>query len=132
MADGVTITVDTAGLLAALDAVGDLIEAYTMPVAKQAAERIAADARARVARSTGETRSGIHVERSHDGKGYVVMAYDVNRGQPPVDYWLEEGTRFMTAKPFFYASASLEEGAYRRAVAEAIQQAIAEVGLGVS
>jgi len=75
MADAVTGTIDTAGLMAALDLVGDLIEAYTKPEAKIAADHIAAEAQARVARRTGVTAAGIHVEVSYDGKGYVVLAY---------------------------------------------------------
>lgn len=135
-------TPETAALIAALDRLPDVMqERHTKPAAKVTADNIAREARARVRRRTGRTAAGITVEESHDGQGYVVLPFNEqfelaiisagNDQQPEnLPIWLEFGTRFMTARPYFFASARLEEGAHDRRMRQAIQNAIDDVGLG--
>lgn len=130
MSDQLTITVDTSALLAAIDAIPEAVHRHLKLAAKVTADHIAAEARGRVRRRTGKTAQSIHVEETHSGDGYVVMAYDPAAGRAPVDMFLEFGTKFMTAKPFLFASARLEEGAHDRRSREAIQAAIDEEWLG--
>jgi HK97 gp10 family phage protein len=146
VADRMTITVDTTALLAALDALPDRVHAHLKAAAKITAENIAREARARVARRTGETAAHIRVEETHSGDGYIVWVAPevrVSHHTMPsgrshtqkVTYnalagWLEFGTRHMPARPFLFVSARLEEGAHDRRCREAVQAAIDETGLG--
>jgi HK97 gp10 family phage protein len=127
VADGFTITVDTAPLLAALAAIPGAVHAHLKAAARITAEAIATEARARVRRRTGQTGEAITVEETHTGDGYVIF---VGAGRQHVGSFLEWGTRFMSAKPFLFASARLEEGAHDRRSREAVQAAIDEKGLG--
>ena len=146
MADSLTIDIDTAPLLAALAAIPEAVHAHLKAAAKVTAERIATEARARVARRTGTTASLITVEETTSGDGYVIyVAPDVTLSlhtgpsgrthTQKVTYnalagWLEFGTKFMSAKPFLFVSARLEEGAHDQRAREAVQDAIDESGLG--
>jgi hypothetical protein len=137
-----TVDVETAALFAAMDALGDAADAYVKPESKVTADNIVREARGRVARRTGVTATMIHAEETHDKKGYVVLAWDVNveRGLHDsgnndqvnfgVPRWLEFGTQFMTAHPYLFASGRLEEGGHLRRVAGALQDAIDSKGLG--
>lgn len=127
MADSFTIDVDTTGLLAALAAIPEAVHAHLKAAAKVTAEAIATEARARVRRRTGQTGDAITVEETHSGDGYVIYVGD---GRQHVGSFLEFGTKFMTAAPFLFASARLEEGAHDRRAREAVQAAIDEQGLG--
>jgi hypothetical protein len=142
-----TIDVDLAPLIRAMDEIPNAILAHLKPVAQQTAERIVAEAKARVARRTGHTAAQIRVEDgsrpgySEVGPG-VVFSQEVGddgaliiRADDPttklhVEQWLEFGTKFMTPRPFFFVSADLERGAYERDSRHAIQAAIDETGLG--
>lgn len=140
--DGLVIDVDTAPLLAALDRLAsEVVLRHTKAAALVTANRIQAEARARVARRTGLTAQGITVYPTRDGQGYVVMpfndalereriaaGYDQTAENLPI--WLEFGTKFMAPQPYFFASAKLEENAHDRRMRQAIQDAIDEVGLG--
>jgi hypothetical protein len=142
----ISIEVDTRALLAALDAIPAEVHAHLKAAAKLTAENIAAEARRRVARRTGETAAHIVVEETHSGDGYIVWvepdvrisSHTMPSGRThtqAVSYnalggWLEFGTRFMSARPFLFASARLEEGAHDRRSREAIQAAIDAHGLG--
>lgn len=128
MADGFTITADATDLLALLDKAGQVVDDVCRDVSHETAKRVAFEARARVSRATGKTAEGIHVEEARDRRGYVVLAYDVNAGQPPVDYWLEYGTRHMHARPFFRSSATLEETGHLQRMTEAVAAALEEMG----
>ena len=86
------------------------------------------EAKGRVARRTGRTAAGIHAEEAHDGNGYVVVA--TNEHAPLAPVMLEFGTRYMSRREFFFASARIEEGAHERRVFEAVQTEINEKGLG--
>ena len=141
------IEVDARGLIAAHDRLGAEAEQYVKAAAKVTAENIAREARARVARRTGETAAHIVAEETHDGKGYVVWVEpDVKLSlhtskrsgrthTQKVTYnalggWLEFGTQHMTARPFLFVSARLEEGAHDQRTRAAVQAAIDAVGLG--
>lgn len=126
MADGFTATVDTSALLALFDRLGPSTEYVCREVGRDTATRIVAEAQQRVRRTSGDTRSGIHWELSRDRKGYVVMAY--NGTQPPVDKYLELGTKYMRANPFFFASALAENGPHLRRLQEAIETFLSDVG----
>jgi HK97 gp10 family phage protein len=122
-----TIDVDTTALVAALDAIPAAVHAQLKAAAKVTADNIATEARARVKRRTGQTGDAITVEETHNGDGYVVYVGD---GRQHIGSYLEFGTKFMTAKPFLFASARLEEAAHDRRAREAVQAAIDEKGLG--
>jgi HK97 gp10 family phage protein len=127
MSDRMTIDVDTTALVAALDAIPAAVHAQLKAAAKVTADNIATEARARVKRRTGQTGDAITVEETHNGDGYVVYVGD---GRQHIGSYLEFGTKFMTAKPFLFASARLEEAAHDRRAREAVQAAIDEKGLG--
>jgi HK97 gp10 family phage protein len=127
MADRMTIDVDATELLAALAALPEAVHAHLKAAAKVTAEAIATEARARVKRRTGQTGDAITVEETHNGDGYVIY---VGNGRQHIGSFLEFGTKYMTAKPFLFASARLEEGAHDRRARDAVQAAIDEKGLG--
>ena len=123
-----TIDVDPSGAIAALERLGPAVEVRLDAVARDTAERIAAEARRRVRRRTGQTAAGITVEQAKDGNGYVVFV-DIDPARwPNLDIGLEFGTRFMGPAPFLHASAVLEESSHRRRLEHALQDAIDEVG----
>ena len=95
-------------------------------VAKESAENIAAEARARVARATGRTQRGIKVEEAHDGTGYVVVSK--RQPMPNLPLWIEGGTVHQPARPFLHAAAALERGPYVRRLRQALGDAIDRVG----
>ena len=158
MPDHFTIEIDDRALLAALDRVGPAVEKYLKRAAKVTADHIQGEARRRVARRTGKTAEGIEVREDYTRFGYVVVTSDVLSNEehtrrqgyrtaklrnatyanvPHVGLYLENGT--IQGKPgshtsaprrFFDVSAQVEQGPHRLRVAEAIQQAIDDVGLG--
>lgn len=109
------------------DRIAHSAEFVCKEVARETAKRIVEEAKKRVERATGQTASGVHWEMTRDGLGYIVLAYRAG-AQDPVDQYLEEGTQFMPAKQFFFASALLEEGSHWRRLEERLQQFLDEVG----
>lgn len=131
MADQFTIDVDTRELFAAMDALPAAVMAALKAEAKITAENIAREAKARINRRTGKTAEAITVAETYKGDGYVVFAGNPGTGgREHVAFFLEFGTKYMTAKPFFFASARLEEESHDRRAREAVQRAISEKGLG--
>ena len=134
MADGMSITVDTTALFAAMDKCVVEVEKALKANAKVTADNIAREVSARAARAASGPTRGSHmadhviVEETRNGDGYVV--YVRHPEMPNQDLWLEVGTKHMTARPFFFSSARLEEGAHDRRAREAVQSAIDAVGLG--
>jgi hypothetical protein len=134
MSDKLTVDVDSRALYATLDRLGAIGEKHVKAAAKVTAHAIANEMRRRIRRrSAGPTRSrhtaeGITVDESHDGKGYVI--YIDSPDMPNLPLWLEFGTKHMTASPFAFNSARLEEGAHDRRTRAAVQDAIDELGLG--
>jgi hypothetical protein len=142
-----TIDVDLAPLIRALERIPDAILAHLKPVAQQTADHIVAEAKARVARRTGHTAAQIRVEdptrpgytevgpgvvfsqEVHDDGALIIRADDPTT-KLHTEKWLEFGTRQMTARPFFFVAADLERAAYERNSRQAIQDAIDETGLG--
>lgn len=100
----------------------------TKALAEVTAAAIVREAAGRVARRTGALASGIHYEESRDGTGWVVLAVRADR--PNVGFWLEFGTRYMTARPFLYVSAALEKPGHDRRMQEAVTDAIQVSGFG--
>lgn len=127
MSDQLIVDVDTTELLAALGAIPDAVLARLKIVSKDTADRIATEARARIRRRTSKTGDAITVEESRRGDGYVIF---VGGDRQHIGRFLEFGTKFMTAKPFLFASAQLEESGHDRRARAAIQEAIDELGLG--
>ena len=98
----------------------------TKAASEVSAAAVVREAQGRVARRTGALASGIHYEESRDGTGYVVLA--VRPDRPNVGFWLEFGTRYMTKRPFLYASAAVEQPGHERRIAEAVADAIQVTG----
>lgn len=139
--------VDARGLIDALNRLGPVADVVCKAVAYETAHKIQQSAFARVAVRTGETRSHITVEETHNGEGFIVwvepdvlISLHTNKKTgrqhtQRVTYnalggWLEFGTEKMTARPFLFNSARLEEGGHQRRLAEAIQDEIDDLGLG--
>lgn len=122
------VEVDNAELLAALDSVGDYAEVYLDRASEVTANRIAIEARSRVARRTGKTQEGIVVEESYLGSGYVVIS--ARQPMPNLPHWIEKGTKFQEARPYLEPAIELEREPHRGRIAEAIQRAVDEKGLG--
>lgn len=151
------LTVDSSALMASLAKfAGAVLQRHLKSAAEVTAQRVATEARRRVAIRSGATRDAISIEPS--GAGYRVLAgvsiYEKPASQRPpakfsthvsrrtgrlhtqrvtqrnVPLWLEFGTKHMVAQPYFFASAKLETDAYRRRVVDAINDAAEEVGLG--
>lgn len=143
MADRMTIDADASSLIAALTRLPEVMAARCKAVAKVTADRIVVEARARVRRRTGVTAMSIHAEEAHSGDGWVVLPWDANFARQLLDSgnnddvinfslpgWIEFGTQTMSARPFLFNSARMEEGAHMRRLGEAAQQALDEIGLG--
>jgi hypothetical protein len=127
--DSFTITADAREVLALLDTAGAAIDDVCRNVARETAKRIVFGARSRVRRATGQTAEGIHFEESFDRTGFMVLAYASDGdARGPVDYWLEHGTKFMLARPFFLAQAAIEEGPHLRRMTEAVAEKLEEMG----
>lgn len=122
------IDVDATALLALLDRVGPSLEFHTRDVARETAVRVVAEAKSRVRRFTGRTGDEIHYDKTKDDKGYLVFGYQEGEGDYPVDIYLEYGTKFNYAHPFFFASALLENGPHMRRMAERVERVCADLG----
>jgi len=110
-----------------------VIKGYVKVASRISADHIAVDAAARLERqlsgtSSGETVRGIVVKSDRTGWGWIVDAG--NLSTPMLDRWLENGTKSMHARPFFYSSAQLEEQAHLGRIQAAVQAAISQYGLG--
>ena len=127
MSDRLTISADTAELFAAIDKIPDAVAAALKENARVTAENIAAEARTRIAHRTFKTRDAIGVAETYKGDGYVVFVGD-DRGH--IGSFLEFGTKYMTAKPWLFASARLEETAHDERALDAVQDVIDDAGLG--
>lgn len=135
MAQSFTIEIDGAQMREALEgeSLKAVIKTFVKSAARVSADRIAQEAAARLERqlsghSTGATVRGIVVKSDRTGWGWNVDAGNVST--PMLDRWLENSTKHMTARPFFYSSAQLEEQAHHSRVSAAVQAAISEYGLG--
>lgn len=122
----VSASVDSAELIALLDRLGASADFVCREVARDTAQRIVIEMQRRIARRTGETASGIHWELSYDERGYVVVMGRKSRKHTGV--WLEFGTTHQFAKPFFFASADLEQGPHLRRLEARIQRWLDSAG----
>lgn len=128
MSTFMTIEADAAGLIDAMTKYGAFAGRHLKDAAFITATAIRREARARVARATGETAQGITVEETHNKDGYVVFPH--RPGNPGLPGWIELGTEKMKARPFLMNSARLEEGAHLRRIGEALEFAAEDAGLG--
>ena len=124
----VTIHTDTSTLTTGLTALDAALAARTKAAAEVTAGAIVREARGRVARRTGATARGIGYQESRDGTGWIVHA--VHPDRPKLPFFLEFGTRYMTARPFLYVSATLEQAGHDRRIAAALGDAIDTTGFG--
>lgn len=134
MPNSFTIEIDGAAMREALEgeSLKKAIGVFVKAAARISADHIAAEARTRLLRqlsgtSSGRTLAGITV-KSAGAWGWIVDAGNV--AQPMLDRWLEFGTKHMHARPFFLDAARLEAQAHTDRVANAIQAALSEYGLG--
>jgi hypothetical protein len=125
--DAKAIDIDDAAVLAALDTIPDAVLAHLKPESLVTANNVAAEAGQRIARRTGDTAEGITVEETYNGEGYVVL---VRGTRQHIARYLEFSTSRMTARPFLFPSAQLEQGPAIRRARVAVQDAIDEKGLG--
>ena len=128
MADGLTITVDASRVLAALDRLGPVAEFFVRQTAKETADRIVAKAKARVAWLTGDTSRALGVDLLRRGIGYAVVQAPVSVKKRKVPRFLEHGTRYMVAQPYFDVSAADERADHERRLAEALERALDSLG----
>lgn len=140
MADGWSVDVDSAALIAELNTLGDFAQPYVNEAAHQSADSIVREAKSRLANklsgtSTGETEAGIQDRPAYDGNGWVVISD--NSRMPNLPLWLELGTKrhkagghSMPALSYFYSSVQLEEGPHLRRIEQAVTDAIDAKGLG--
>lgn len=148
--DGFQIEVDADALVQALLSLGDTAQTYVNEADRITAEAVANEARSRLKRQLagtavattsrpdlgqGLTLAGIIAEPAHDGNGYVVS--DGRDPYPNLPLWIEKGTKrhdagshTAAARPFFYVSALLEQGAHLRRLQDALAAAVSEKGLG--
>ncbi len=115
-------SVDTTEVVALLDRLAYSAQFVLLEVARTTAQKIVQEAQARVRRATGETASEIHYELTRDGTGYIVLGYRVGGNKGVVDKYLEFGTKYQYAKPFFFSSAMLEEGPHMRRLIDRMQE----------
>jgi hypothetical protein len=142
VADGFTIDVDAAAVVAALLALGDTAQPYVNAASHLSADELVVEAKARLQRklgpnATGEMVAGITDRPAYDGNGYVVISSGGLDNPLNLPLWLEKGTKkgaagshSSPALAYFYSAAQLEEAPHFRHIQEALRQAIADRGLG--
>jgi hypothetical protein len=140
MANSVSITVDPNALAESMLTLSQALKPFIKVASRISADNIAREAQARLARqlsghSTGETLAGIKVKSDRTGWGWIVDAG--NATQPMLDRWIESGTKqgkpgshSSPPRPFFWASAQLEEQAHLGRVRAAIAAGMSEHGIG--
>jgi len=140
MADGMRIEMDSAAVVAALLRLGPAAEPYIDQAAKETSDAIVAEARSRLQRQLGAsateaTLAGIEITRADRG-GFLVGSSGTTRARN-LPLWIEKGTQqgkprshTQPARPYFYASAELEEGPHFERVVRALERALDELGMG--
>lgn len=141
MAGSLSITIDGAAAREALEgeSLRAVVRSFIKAAARVSADNIQREAKNRLQRqlsghSTGDTVEGIVVLADRSGFGWIVDAG--NARMAPLPRWLEGDPALggfknvKRRKPFLMISAALEEDAHERRVADAIQAALLEYGLG--
>jgi hypothetical protein len=126
----VSVTIEHDTITQAMTRLGDAADAVLRDVARDTADKLKAEMQARLRRQTsgtGKTADAVTVETTEDGYAKVTSG---EMGSRPANLpiWLEFGTKHMTARPYFYGSIRLEQGAHLRRVEDALQQAIDGLG----
>jgi hypothetical protein len=134
MPDAMKVAVDAERALRVMDYAASSVDGRVFAACLETAQLVADGARRVISKRTGETAAKIHWERSRDGKGFVVMAYDTGgKGkcgrtrQHHVDLYLEKGTKFMYARPFFWSAVAYQQEAHRRRIEAALRITCDEV-----
>ena len=121
-------SVESSAVIGLLDRVAQSADFVCLQVGRDTAQRIVAEAQRRVKRASGVTASEIHFELTRDRKGYIVLGYQEGVGEFPIDQYLEYGTKFQMASPFFFQAAMLEEGPHLRRLTAELQRWLDVVG----
>jgi hypothetical protein len=141
--DEITAVLEREQLRLSIEQLGNTSMRHTKAAAKVTADNIQRESRARARRQllnpTGTLEAGLVVRDDYAQVGYVVMSlYRDAREMYNVPIWVEKGTRQgkprshdAPARPYFWPSVLLEIGAHERRITEAMDQALAEEGLGV-
>lgn len=130
MADRLSIDVDVSAVLRALDRLGAEAETVVRAAARETAQGIVTEARARLERQThgtGQTARNLTV--TEDERAVYVYVQPVRR-PANLTLWLDQGTVHMEARPFFVSSAELEHGPHLRRVADGLERAVRAAGGG--
>jgi len=118
--DSVTFDLDAGALFETLTRLGDVAQPYVNEASRQTATAIVREAQDRLHRqlgpnATGATEAGITARPAYDGNGWVVVAE--NPRMPNLPFWIEKGTKkgkpgshTMSARPYFYNAAFVEQG----------------------
>jgi hypothetical protein len=146
MADSITFTLDTSALDRAIANYGEAAQRHVTDAARVTATRIEAEAQSRLARqlgpnATGRTEQGIHVEDATNGFRVVSdrpVQGDEDFTASLVPIFLEFGTKkhggrgghTQAPRPYLLISAQLEEQSFLRRIADALDEAADESGLG--
>jgi hypothetical protein len=156
MADSMKIDVDARGMLRALDRLGDLATDEVFAAVMETAEAVSDEMVSRINRQTrgeGVTAGNVSIGVVGPGQGRAASGKARHRGKlfnlpskedaleegifvdiepyrRPANLpgWLEFGTVHMLARPFFFASAEVEEGPHRRRLATALANAARKAG----
>ena len=129
MAGELQIDVDAREILRMLDVLGDRAAVAIKAACLETARSIQSEGRARLARQTagtGKTAEAITIEDINGG--FKVYVGSVSGRAENLPLWLEVGTKYMTSRPFLFASALVEEGPHLRRVSEALQDALDGLG----
>lgn len=159
MSDSIRYEIESDTISPALLALPSAAQAAVNRAAEQSARSIQREAHARLKRqlgpnATGATLEGLTVRPAFDRNGWIVLSerehvsislHTMSRSgrmhtqavtQSNVPLWLEKGTKrgrgthANPARPYFYVSALLEEGAHLRRVEAALQETFDSAGLG--
>ena len=144
-----TIEVDPAAVVAALERLGPAAKGHCLAAAFITASAVKASAQATIPKDRPFTYANIAIETRRVGDGYVVMMNDKVKDPVParrrpvgpetrrkaapgqvkhVGVWLEFGTPSMRPRPFLFPAAGGQERPYLQRLAEALDQALSEVG----
>lgn len=125
------VTVDTAEVLAMLEAFGPAAQPHVFEASRITATRVQQEARSRARRATGVLQNAITVEELPPGLGFEVFVDEMSdeRGPRSDEFalWHEAGTVKMKPQAFMGPAAQLEEGSHLRLISDALDAANDEV-----
>lgn len=121
----IEVSVETQRLIDALQRVPERLQAPIDAVVQSAAENIAREAKARVARRTGATAKAITAVKARRGRGWVVLTALEPDIPTNLDLWIEVGTSTgMPARPYLHPAAALERAPFEARIREVIRREV--------